>query len=176
MNFMDVLLTRRTTRSYLPQQISKSELDTLLLAAHMAPIAGAEYTNTHLTVLQNEAILSEVRSVCGRVNAETGGTRDSFYGAPTIIFLSANGISNDKIEYSNIGCAIENMLLAATSLGLGSTYIWGCLRNLRKHPEVIARLQVPEGYEILSAVACGYPTTPLSLREPKEYLGVNYVE
>jgi len=169
MEFNDVVLTRCTTRSYRPDQISKADLDTLLMAAHMAPIAGADYSMTHMTVVQDPALLKDLREACMM------GTRDAFYGAQTLIFFSAHGISSDLIEYSNIGCAIENVLLAATNLGLGSTYIWGCLRKLRQHPELIERLQLPEGYDILSAVAVGYPTEPLALREPSLNLSVNTI-
>jgi len=169
MEFRDVVLMRRTTRSYTAKELGKEDLDALLLAAHMAPIAGADYTMTHMTVVQDRGLLEELRTACMM------GTRDPFYGATTLIFFSGHGISKDFIEYSNIGCAIENVLLAATDLGLGSTYIWGCLRKLRQHPELIARLMLPEGYEILSAVAVGYPTEPLIAREPAQNLSVNRI-
>jgi nitroreductase len=176
MEFNEVILMRRTTRSYQPRQISVEDLDTLLMAAHMAPIAGGNYAMTHMTVVQNAELMEEIRRAClMKSPGKEEEYRDPFYGASTVIFFSAHGISKDFIEYSNIGCAIENMLLAATDLHLGSTYIWGCLRKLHKHPELIAKLQLPEGYEILSAVALGYPTEPLAERKPVENLSVNRI-
>jgi nitroreductase len=175
MELSDAILMRRTTRSYEPRQISSEDLNTLLTAAHMAPIAGANYKMTHMTVVQDVKLLNDLRQTCMMKLQGEEKYRDAFYGAPTVIFFSAHSISKDCIEYSNIGCAIENILLAATDLHLGSTYIWGCLRKLRKHPELIARLQLPEGYEILSAVAVGYPTEPLIRREPSENISVNRI-
>ncbi|MEL7563688.1 MAG: nitroreductase family protein [Dehalobacterium sp.] len=175
MEFNDVILMRRTTRSYEPHQISAEDLNTLLMAAHMAPIAGGDYTMTHMTVVQDAGLLNELRQACMMKLPGKEEHIDAFYGAPTVIFFSARGISKDCIEYSNIGCAIENMLLAATDRHLGSTYLWGCLRKLRPHPELIGRLQLPEGYEILSAVAVGYPTDPLVKREPVEKISVNRI-
>ncbi|MDR2520259.1 MAG: nitroreductase family protein [Eubacteriaceae bacterium] len=175
MEFFDTVMSRRTTRSFEARQIEDKDLDALLLAAHMAPIAGANYAMTHMTVVQDTGLLEEIRFDCGAKPKGQEKYIDSFYGAPTIIFFSANGVSSDYIEYSNIGCAIENILLAATSLGLGSAYIWGCLKKLRKHPETIEKLQLPDGYEILSAVAVGYPIEPLSQRNPADKISVNRI-
>lgn len=175
MEFNEVILLRRTTRSYEPRQISTEDLNTMLTVAHMAPIAGGDYTMTHMTVVQDAELLNELRQACMMKLPGKTEYIDAFYGAPTVIFFSARGISNDYIEYSNIGCAIESILLAATDLRLGSTYVWGCLRKLRKYPELIAMLQLPEGYEILSAVAVGYPREPLEKREPVENISVNHI-
>lgn len=175
MEFKDVLLTRRTTRRYLPEQIPDEMLDHVLQAAQTAPIAGADYTMTHITVVQNTDMMRALRESCTMKLPDSGEPVDAFYGAPTVLFLSGHGISKDCIEYSNIGCAIENMLLAATDLGLGSTYIWGCLRKLRKHPEIIATLALPEGYVLLSGVALGYPAEPLAVRPVPGTIGVNRI-
>ena len=60
---------------------------------------------------------------------------------------------------------IETMILQATALDLGSTYIWGCLRKLRANESVLKKLQLPEGYQVLSALAVGYPAQELSEHE-----------
>ena len=89
--------------------------------------------------------------------------------------MSATGPSDDMIEYSNVACAIENMALTATSLGLGSVYLWGFLRKLRERPDTIAKLDLPEGYSILSAFAVGHATEPVEPHEPKGRIEVNYL-
>ena len=90
-----------------------------------------------------------------------------------MIIFSATDISDDHIEYCNAGCVIENMCLAAADLGLGSCYIWGALKKLRNRPEVVAKLNLPEGYEILSAFVCGYPKTPIEDRGPRENIAMD---
>ena len=96
---------------------------------------------------------------------KTGRKVDPFYGARTVIFVSATDVSDDHIEYCNAGCVIENMLLQAAALGLGGTYIWGCLRKLRASQAVVEKLGLPEGYEILSAMAVGYPAEQVEERD-----------
>ncbi len=175
MDFKDVLTLRKTTRGYLPDQISESRLYEILLAAQTAPLATGDDQTTHLTVLQNPETMARIRKSCQLISRKTNKPLDPFYGAPTVIFVSATDLSEDHIEFSNVACVIENMILAATNEGLGSTYIWGCLKKLRKDSETLKLLMIPEGYEILSAFAVGYPVKPLAPRKPREKMTVNRI-
>ena len=65
---------------------------------------------------------------------------------------------------ANVSCAAENMMLAATELGLGSCFLMGPMIAF-SDPALRARLGLPEGYEPLIGVALGYaagehPTAP----------------
>ena len=82
----------------------------------------------------------------------------------TAVFVYATEISDDYIKYCNAACIMENMLLQAAALGLDGTYIWGCFRKLRANEAVLKKLQLPDGYEILSAMAIGYPAQKLKER------------
>ncbi|MDR1044208.1 MAG: nitroreductase family protein [Candidatus Adiutrix sp.] len=175
MKFENVLHMRRSVRAFMEKQITEQELAKILRAAQMAPLAMGDDKTTHITVLQQPELLNEIRKACSLKSRKTGETMDAFYGAPTIIFLSATDISEDHIEYCNVACVIENIILQATALNLGSIYIWGCLKKLRAQPETVAKLKLPEGYEILSAVAVGHPGKPLEYREPKERLAVSRI-
>ena len=146
MDFKDILTLRRTTRSYLSEQISENQLQEILLAAQTAPLAAGDDQTTHLTVVQNLETMERIRQCCQLISRKTNLPIDPFYGAPTVIFVSATDLSEDHIEYSNVACVIENMILAATNEGLGSTYIWGCLRKLRQDAEALKLLSIPEGY------------------------------
>ena len=107
--------------------------------------------------------MEKIRAAC-QLTRKTGEKMDPLYGASTMFFVSSTDLSEDCIEFCNAGCLIENILLQATALDLGSTYIWGCLKKLKKNPEAVALLNIPEGYEILSAAVVGYPAEPLSER------------
>ena len=56
---------------------------------------------------------------------------------------------------ANVSCAAENMMLAATELGLGSCFLMGPMIAF-SDPALRARLGLPEGYEPLIGVALGY--------------------
>jgi len=175
MELNQVLHLRKSCRGYLPTPLTDEEVNRLLEAAQTAPLARGDDLTTHITVLRDPAIVEEIRREVVTVSRKTGLDYDPLWGATTLFFLSATDISEDHIEYSNVACVIENMLLQATEMGLGSTYIWGCLRKLRAHPETIAKLGLPEGYEILSAMAVGHPKKPLEPREPKDKMQVNFI-
>ena len=174
MEFMDIIHARRSTRAYTDEQISEEELAAIVEAGRTAPIAGADFSMSHMTVVQNPELVAEIRNAC-QMTHKDGTKTDPTYGAPTLIFMSATGPSDDMIEYSNVACAIENMALAATSLGLGSVYLWGFLRKLRKHPDIIAKLDLPEGYSILSAFAVGHAVEPVEPHKPKGRIAVTYL-
>ena len=174
MEFMDVIRARCSTRAYTEEQITADELAAIVEAGRTAPIAGADYNMSHMTVVQDPALLAEIREAC-QLTRKDGGKVDPTYGAPTLIFLSATGPSDDMIEYCNVACAIENMVLAATSLGLGSVYLWGFLRKLRSHSDLVEKLGLPEGYTVLSAFAVGHATKPIEPHEPKGRIAVNFL-
>ncbi len=173
MEFDKVLQLRRSVRDFTSEQITEEELRKILAAAQTSPLAMGDDRTTRLTVVQNQGILSEIRQACRLKSSKTGNMIDAFHGAPTLIFLSATDLSEDHIEYCNVACVIENIILQATALNLGSLYIWGCLKKLRAQRETLAKLKLPEGYEILSAVAIGHPAQPLEYREPKERIVVD---
>ena len=130
---------------------------------------------SHMTVVTNPALLSEIREAC-MLHRKDGTAVDPTYGAPALILMSATGPSDDQIEYCNVACAIQSMSLCATDMGLGSVYLWGFLKKLRKHPDVVSKLGIPEGYSVLSAFAVGHATEPVVPHEPKGRIEVNWVE
>jgi nitroreductase len=175
MELEKVLHMRRSVRSFTQEQITEEELRKILAAAQTAPLAMGDEQTTHITVVQDTDVLNEIRGACALKSRKTGEPLDAFYGAPTVVFLSATDISDDHIEYCNVACVIENILLQATALHLGSVYIWGCLRKLRANKNAMARLNLPQGYQILSAVAIGHPEKPLAYREAKEKIAVGRI-
>lgn len=172
--FMNVIRSRCSTRAFTSETVREEDLEQIIEAGRTAPIAGADYTMSHMTVLGDPEVLTRIREGC-MMKRKDGTLVDPLYGAQTIIFLSATGPSEDCIEYCNVACAIENMSLAATSLGLGSVYLWGFLKKLRKDPALLELLRIPEGYTILSAFAVGYAKDPIEPHEPKGRIGVTYL-
>lgn len=175
MELEQVLRLRRTTRAYTAEPVSQADLERIVQAAQLAPLAAGDNRTTHLTVVSAPDRLEPIRQACMLTSRRTGGKIDAFYGAQAVIFVSATDLSDDSIEYSNAGCVIENMILQATALGLGSTYIWGCLRKLRADAGALAGLALPEGYQVLSALAVGHPVQPLEARTPGENIAVTWL-
>jgi nitroreductase len=79
-----------------------------------------------------------------------------FYGAPTLLILSAD--SSDPFGTTNIAALIENLLIAAESLNIGSCWI-GMLTALarsQKKEEYAEKLHLPKGFLPYFGVVLGY--------------------
>jgi len=176
MNLEELFYFRRSTRKYHPEQIKEEDLQKIIDAALTAPLAMGNHQKTHLTVVQDEELLDAMRLCCQTESRKNPGTMlDAFHGAPTVIFVSTGSVSDDHIEFCDAACIIENMILEATNLGLGSCYIWGCLPKLKANKDLMKKLNLPEGHEIMSGFICGYPVKPLYARDKKESFTVTRI-
>ena len=198
MDFSKVLQCRQSTRHFLPEQISREQLEKLLDAANRAPVGSALYRDIHLTVVQDRQLLlqlceaawnrfssaEKVREVAGEVVKKTPGMEkerkpDLFYGAPTVIFVSHRKQTlQPGIQWANVTSVVNQMHLAAADMGLGSCYMWGALESMRMLPEWdhTELLQLPEDFEPLLGLAVGYPAEELRPKETAhDPLSVNFI-
>ena len=157
METLKAIEMRKATRSFKKNQISEKDLEVILKAACSAPVGRGQYDTVRLTVVQSQDLIDKVSKAAGKVT----GNPDfrPFYEAPTVIVVSSQ-ISGLNLEYANVACIMENMLLAATDLSLGSVYIWGGIQGFQAEPDLIRELGVPEGFIPISAAAIGYATDP----------------
>lgn len=90
-----------------------------------------------------------------------------------LIIVSGNkNALSPKVDYS---AAIQNMLLAAESLNIGSVWI-GLITFFLKLEDEVRKLGVPEGYEPYYGVALGYKSLNKEIIAPKRNLNVvNYI-
>lgn len=146
---------RRSVRKYLPEQISDQELSLILEAGRFAP-SGSNHQTTHFLVLQNAEILRDLQKVVEQefagmdlaanayssmkasVEQSKKGGYEFFYRAPTLVVVAnRKGYGNAMADCST---ALENMMLAAASLKIGSCWI-NQLRWLNEDEAVVAFLE-----------------------------------
>jgi len=195
MEFNKVLRERRSTRKYSSEQITKAELDEILLAGINAPIGSNLYKDIHITVIQDKDVMAKMcaaanlrlkdRAVYEKLAGEiiAGGKElpqpIPFYGAPTVIIVSHRAQTiQPGIEYANVTSVVHTMHLAATNLGLGSVYVWGILESMRLNPELdrTALLNLPDDFFPLMGLMVGYPANPLVEQDfIPEKIPVNYI-
>ena len=60
MNTQETIITRKSVRGYTEEQLTETELSTILNAAYSSPIAGTLYKTMRLTVIQNKNILKKI--------------------------------------------------------------------------------------------------------------------
>ncbi|MDL2218207.1 nitroreductase family protein [Christensenellaceae bacterium OttesenSCG-928-M15] len=158
---MDTLRTiakRKSTRQFKQDQIPRDRLETILKAACAAPVGHGEYHALHLTVVQDAEILDRIRDVA--VDCFRDPVLDIYYGAPTVVIISTSHGSMPELDMANAGTIAENMMLAATDIGIDSIYIWGTVLAFRAEPDLGEDINLPEGFEPIASVALGYATEP----------------
>ena len=177
---LENIKSRRSVRAYTDQQVSETDLLAILEAATYAP-SGMHYESWHFTAIQNADKLTELNSRIKGAFAKSDDLRLQerghsqtyccYYHAPTLVI-----VSNDPTQWwagMDCACAIENMFLAATSLGIGSCWI-NQLGTTCDDPEVrafITSLGVPENHKVYGCVALGYAHPDALLKEKKVKTG-----
>ncbi len=168
----DCIRGRRSTRQFQEQQIEEEYLEALLEAATWAP-SGSNNQSWLFTAIQNKDVLSKINELLregfqrwtpdddypGKLGAKAYAQKEGshfFHHAPTLI------IASNKPNYENAmadcALALENLFLAAHSLGIGSCYI-NSLHWLRNDPGLrnyLFEMGIPKEHTICSAAAIGY--------------------
>lgn len=91
--------------------------------------------------------------------AVRGIASDPFYGAPTYVLVFATADGANSLQDGS--CVLENMMLAAHAIGLGSCWI-NREREMFATEEgkaMMKELGLPEGLMGVGALALGYPAS-----------------
>lgn len=160
------IMNRRSTRKFLPEQISPEQIRVLEDAALAAP-TGMNRRELRFTFIQNLETIERINRVCHETLAAREGGQTSldrlkerkttsvFYGAPLVILISA---APTGWEHVDAGIGVQNLTLAAEALGLGSCII-GMIRNVfdRDNPlNLNEEFSFTDGEEFRIAVAIGH--------------------
>jgi nitroreductase len=174
---LQTIARRRSVRRFKDAQITDVELQAILEAGLQAP-SGHNDQSCFLLAVQNRAVLREVSDgskAAMRMSpvdwVAAAGANEKFhifYNAPTAVIVASR---KDAVSPLADACAaIQNMLLAAESLSIGSCWI-GFVRYHFQNPDACARMGIPEGYEVQYGVVLGYkpdgPAGKPPLRKPE---------
>ena len=159
---LENIKARRSVRAYTTQQVAEEDLLTILEAGTYAP-SGMHLETWHFTAIQNTEKLEELNA--------RNQTYCCYYHAPTLVI-----VSNEPTQWwagMDCACAIENMFLAARSLGIGSCWInqLGTTCDAPEVREFITSLGVPENHKVYGCVALGYPDPSIPMKEKRVKVG-----
>lgn len=174
MELKEVLSLRRSCRNYTAEQLTEAEVSALLDAALLSPAAMGRFDRLHLTVVQNPDVLDSLNDNF-RVTTGNAGAYPTYH-APTVIFVSCDASDDSFVQAANAACVVEQMSLAATELGLGSVYLLGICRMLQGSAQASALLGLPQGFQIVSALAVGHAAEQAAPRAVvKDKIAINRV-
>ena len=157
---MKSILARRSYRMFDARPIDDEALDTIVTAGLYAP-TGMNRQPWHFTVIRSEEMLRRFgearRSLPLPPGIPAGAAAvmgDPMRNAPVVIVVSAK---EGGLSLQDSCLAMENMFIAAASLGIMSGWDHAIVADLFRHDPALRAELIPEGYEVYAAAFFGYP-------------------
>lgn len=152
---LENIKTRRSVRTYMSEPLTDSQINVLTEAGQYAPTGHGSQSTAFLAV-QNIRLIQTLSRLNADVlrQANPGYMGDPFYGAPFVMCVFAKSEPN---AVKNGSAAIENILLAAHALNLGSCWI-NRAKEVFESEEgktIMRKYQIPEDYEGIGFVIAG---------------------
>ena len=161
------ILERRSIRKYKDKMVEEELIDEVLKAGTYAP-TGMNRQSPIIIAITNK----EVRDKLSKINAKILGTNtDPFYGAPVVLVVLAE--KNYPTKVCDGSTVMENMMLAAASLGLGTCWVHRAKEEFETEEgkEILKSLGITGEYEGIGNCILVYPDETVEAKPRKE----NYI-
>lgn len=184
MNTLDALSFRKSVRTYLPNEVEEEKLNAVLGAGNeSARCAGPAI---RLYVVRSRDIQNQMNSAAKEFMSNAGGFLAKLaanpnyiplQNAPVVILITAETGDSpvDGNSYQNAACAAENMLIAATDVGLASCYVaapaMAFSTDTMKNASVL-----PSGENVVCGVLVGYSEDYAHHADRPEATNIQYID
>jgi nitroreductase len=154
-SLVDVVLSRRSIRRYEQKEIPKDVLDKILDAGRQAPSAANKQPWRFIVVTDPEIKVELSKGMFNRFIKDT---------PVTIVGCAHKDIIAGKWSIVDTTIALQNMVIAAWAMGVGSCWIGDFNEG-----KVKKLLSIPENWNIVALVSFGYPAEkPQPKKKPLE--------
>jgi len=116
---LELILNRRSCRAYQPEPLSRPLITAIVEAGRHAPSSRNRQTNKFY-IITDPAVLAAISRISGE-QLEAWKGQDCLYGAPVLVLVT--NLRENVCALQDAGCVMENMMLAAASLGVGSCWL-----------------------------------------------------
>jgi len=168
MSIIDQIAGRFSARDYLEKKVDRALIELCLESARLAPSACNK--QPWYFVVVDDPVLKE--KACKAAFDFPPQFNKFAFRAPVVVAVCAEvdfithkvfgGVKNIQYYMLDIGAAVENFLLQASSLGFGSCWLgWFNEKKLKK------ALGIPKGVRVVSLVTLGYPAAQAKKKERK---------
>jgi len=183
---INTMLARYSCRAYTDKMPSDEDLQAIARAAIASPSA-VNQQNWRIIVLKNKELIAALedegikqlaaqddKSSYNRIMSRGGKL---LYNAPCMVIVPINKSFSERYALIDLGIVVENISLAAASLGINSV-ICGMIAHCfagNRAAQFKQQLGVPEDFEIGLAVLLGYAEKPGQPHE-LDYSKISFVE
>jgi nitroreductase len=145
-DLLDLMYTRRSVREYTDEPVSDEQVETMLKAAMAAPSAD-DLQPWHFVVVSKRKVLDKLAAVHKYAYM--------LEQAPVAIVVCGDQEVSERHWVEDTCTATQNLLLAATALGLGG--VWISLYPKKKYQKYVRDiLDIPDHVGVLCIVALGH--------------------
>ena len=178
---VDAIEARRSIRAYKDTPVEREKLQLLAEYGVKAPSA-MNRQEWELRIVDSKEWIDNCTATYMKVVEGTGKAdymkgpnfKNIFRNAPAVIFVAA---PEGLFAGENVGCLAQNVMLAATELGLGTCFL-GSVQMMFAEPEMAhyaESLGFSEGYKMRYALAVGYPDESPEAK-PRDLTKIKFVE
>jgi len=183
MDVLEAIRNRRSIRKYKTDPLDDKTLETVLEAARLAP----SWANTQcwrFIVVKDAPTKDRLAdTLAPNPTLGTNPALKAIKNAPLLIVACAEkGVSGyfqgkestdkgDSWYMFDIALAMENLVLAATSLGLGTVHV-----GLFDNPKVESILEIPDNYCVVEMTPLGWPEYQPNPRPRKDLHEIVFYE
>lgn len=162
---INAIMARSSIRKFKATKVNEEQIQTLIKAALAAPSA-ANRQKWHFTVVENADIISNLENYLVDQAMKSGDkvaierliarNKKVFFDAPLMICVTSP--LDGHFDAIDCGIAVENIVLAAQSMGLSSCILGGMrvafTGEKKEYYEDLFKF--PEGHQFVAAAAIGY--------------------
>jgi nitroreductase len=166
MALVDILLSRRSVRRYETKTVPADVVKTILEAGRQAPSA-SNVQPWHFIVLTDDEIKEQL----------SHGRWNTFIKDSAFTIVGCGYIGNEygrKWSTVDTTIALQNMVIAAWALGIGSCWIGDFIED-----DVKELLRIPDDQKVVALISFGYPAEQPGSKQKKpltEIVGYNGFE
>jgi len=144
MSLIDILLSRRSIRRFEDKEIPRDVLDRILEAGRQSPSAANRQPYRFIVITDGEI---KKKLSGGLFNRFIKNSQATIAGG-----ANTGAILTGKWSIVDTTIALQNMVIAAWALGVGSCWIGDF-----KEEEVKDLLEIPNGWKVVALISFGYP-------------------
>jgi len=152
---IEKIISRYSCRKFLNEEVKEEDLTRILEAARWAP-SGLNNQPWRFIIVKNNL---DIKEKLAKLTSSEDVIRES--NVNILVFLYLPDVYSRTKDILAIGACIENILLAAHSLGYGCCWLGEILNNSDK---VLQLFNLdPKSYELMAVVSIGRPNEPMPI-------------
>lgn len=149
---MQAILDRRSVRKYTDEPVSKEDILTILEAGRWSP-SGLNNQPWRFLVIMDGDGRKEKLAECTKYSALVENCK-----ALVGVFLDRDAMYSELKDHQTAGACLQNMMLAAHSIGLGTVWLGEIVNQSEKVLEALSL--DPTSLEVMAFLAIGHPAHP----------------